>query len=74
VNKNLIGDEDQELETHLRKRHASARRLSSVALATQIQQQHLLRQHLEPKLSQDSTNSNGLTSSMAQGPRRESSK
>ncbi len=40
-NPNLVGDEDQELETHLRKRHASARRLSSIALATtQLQQSH----------------------------------
>ncbi len=33
-NPNLIGDDDQELESHLRKRHATARRLSHMALVS----------------------------------------
>ncbi len=57
-----MNDEDQELESHLRKRHASARRLSTIALATQHMQQH---QH---KSSVDSTHSHAVASTAHLSP------
>jgi hypothetical protein len=70
----LIADEDQELETHLRKRHASARRLSNMALMTQQQQAKLLQQQ-HPQLASDqqkaSVDSN-LSPSYLGSQRRES--
>jgi len=72
----LIGDEDQELESHLRKRHASARRLSHMALMTHQQQMQLARQQQssdqQPKTSVDSVST--LSPSYMGPQRRESSK